>query len=326
MISTPPPAHRLGTAPVSGPSAVFVHGIEDDWRTWQPVAEQLSGWRSWSLEMPWRAGNDYRWRFTAGPADWLGAALEALDGPPDVLIGHSFGASAVLGLLAAGRIPPPRAAVLATPFYRPGELAITWRMFERSRAAFARQIEDGMRARLAGRATPLAADVFTGMFAKNWERIGPLGFLAVFEEYLASGHLPLAQVRVPVLVLSGDRDPGLARAHLEQLADRLPHGSIICAAGYDHFCHIRRADEVARIVEDFVAGSTSGAGSRSVVDGLPTDGANPEEDNHGDDGYRPDDRGGPAAAVLRGQHPYLGGLQAVPEPGRGGRPGLVPEP
>jgi pimeloyl-ACP methyl ester carboxylesterase len=239
-------------------SVVFVHGIEDDFRTWSPLAGCLTRWQAWALDLPWRAGNDYGWRWHGSPASWLAAGLAST---PDVLVGHSFGANAVLAHLASGRDPQPRVAVLLNPFFRPADAPASWRTFERSRAMFERQIADGMRVRLSGRAALPPPDILADMLAKASERIGPVGFLAVFDEYLASGHQPLSQVAVPTLVIGGARDPGLARSYLELLAAGLPRGAFTCEAGYDHFCHRRRSAQVASTIENFVAMS----GVRNVV-------------------------------------------------------------
>jgi len=250
MIGTPPRAHVLSAGTPGGPCAVFAHGIEDSWRTWTRLARCLGPrWRSIALDLPWRAGNDYRWRWSGTPADWVGAGLDALDDLSFVLVGHSFGGNAALVRLAAGE-PRATAAVLVAPFFRPAEAAVTWRTFERSREAFERQIGDGMRLRLRSATPP---DVFEVMLTRTCERIGPVGFLTVFEQYLASGHLALSQVDVPALILAGAADPGMLRPHLEVLASRLPRGAIACGADFDHFCHIRKAPEVAQAIEDVAA-------------------------------------------------------------------------
>jgi pimeloyl-ACP methyl ester carboxylesterase len=269
-MSVPPPAaHLLAGGDESAPLAVFVHGFEDDWRTWNRLARCLaSGWRAVALDLPWRAGNDYRWRWMAAPWEWVAAGLDALGEVPTVLVGHSFGANAVLGALAAASRNggaaasrnggAARAAVLAAPFYRPPDAPVTWRTFERSRATFERQIADGMRLRLGNRAGPLSPALFEAMLAKACERIGPTGFLAVFDLYVASGHLPLATVGVPALILAGERDPGASMRHLDLLVDRLPAGVMSCGPDHDHFSHITRATEVAGLIDRFVAEAVAG--------------------------------------------------------------------
>ncbi|KAA2265815.1 alpha/beta hydrolase [Solihabitans fulvus] len=249
MIDTPPRAHVLSDGTPGGPCAVFVHGVEDSWRTWGRLADSLGPrWRSVALDVPWRAGNDYRWRWSGAPSDWVGAGLDALDESSFVLVGHSFGANAVLGRLAGGE-RRANAAVLISPFFRPPGAEVTWRTFDRSRAAFERQVRDGMRMRLRGMAEE---DVFELMLTRTCERIGPIGFLAAFEQYVASGHLSLSCVDIPVLVLCGENDPVTFRPHAEALARRLARGIVAGEKDFDHFSHLRRAPDVAQAIEELI--------------------------------------------------------------------------
>lgn len=257
MTAAPPRAHVLSAGEGDGPCAVFVHGIEDGWRAWQPLAASLGPrWRSIALDLPWRSGNDYCWRWAASPAEWVRAGLDALGDSPVVLVGHSFGANAVLGRLAASE-PRAVAAVLAAPSFRPPDVAVTWRVLELSRQAFERQIRDGMRARLRGAADP---DVFELMLARTYDRIGPVGFLAVFEAYVASGHLPLSNVDLPTLIVVGERDPSVHRPHLEALERWLPRATLTCGPDLDHFCHIDRPADLARQIEALAAPVVAPAG------------------------------------------------------------------
>lgn len=244
-----PKVHPLNEG--TGPVLVFAHGLEDHWRTWTAVAKELPQWRVLSIDLPWRAGNDYRWRFAGSPADWIAAALDSVDDPAPVLAGHSFGANALLELLSRQPERPCPAAVLTMPFYRRAEAAVTWRTLDRSRETFERQIRGGLRTRLGSRAAGLCGEVLERMHAKTAERIGPVGFLAVFEQYVASGHLPLAEATAPALVLGGEQDIGFSRRDLEALSGALPRGQLHCAPHFDHFCHLHSAAEVAAIVHGF---------------------------------------------------------------------------
>lgn len=74
MIGTPPRGHVLFAGTPTGPCVVFVHGLEDTWHTWIRVAQCLGPrWRAIALDLPWRAGNDYRWRWAGSPGDWVRA-------------------------------------------------------------------------------------------------------------------------------------------------------------------------------------------------------------------------------------------------------------
>lgn len=244
-MTDPPAAHVITEGQPGGPCAVLVHGLEDRWSTWTRVAHRLGpAWRTVALDLPWRAGNDYGWRWVRSPADWVRSGLDAIDADSVVLIGHSFGANALLARLAAGE-PRARAAQLLCPLFRPDSATVTWQTFDQARLAFLRQIEDGIRTRLR---TVVEADIVESMLARTCERIGPMGFLTTFDEYVSSGHLPLSAVDIPVSVLVGEDDPIMFRPYAEELARRLPRAQIACWADFGHFGHLRRADDVAGAV------------------------------------------------------------------------------
>ncbi|MEH1123226.1 alpha/beta fold hydrolase [Micromonospora sp. CPCC 206061] len=241
----------LGAGVPGGPLAVLVHGLEDSWQSWRAVAARLDpAWRVVALDLPWRAGNDYRWRRGRPARAWLAAALDLVGARPDLVVAHSFGANATLELVAGGAAPR-RGAVLLCPLYRPPELPVTWRVFERSRSGFVRHVRDGVRARLGRRAEVMDAELLEVVTAKAVDRIGPGGFLTVFEHFVASGGLTLSTVEVPVLVLAGAADHTLPRAAAAALARDMPAATVRVHEGYDHFCHVRRAGQVAADVSSF---------------------------------------------------------------------------
>lgn len=231
------------------PLIAFAHGLEDRWTSWLPVAEQVPpGWRMVALDLPWRAGNDYRWRARA-PGRWLADGLDMLDAVPDVLVGHSFGAGAVLELLCTAP-PGVRATALLCPLYRRPETRVTWRMLDRSRRRFLDQVRDGVLARMGDRAASMEPGLLEHIVTLAQQRVSPSGFLAAFEQFVASADLPLDRVRPPALVLAGGANPTLSRAEATALADRMPAGRLSFHETYDHFCHIRCAHEVAAQVMD----------------------------------------------------------------------------
>jgi pimeloyl-ACP methyl ester carboxylesterase len=213
-------------------------------------------WRTQALDLPWRAGNRYQWRRRASPGSLLAQALATLGEPATVLIGHSFGANTILELMADAAVRPvvprPHAAVLTAPFYRPPELAVTWELFDRSRENFDQQIRAGITARLGCRLATVDADLVTTMVEKTIARIGPVGFLSVFDQFVASGELPLANIDVPTLVLSGRGDPSLGRRRSAALDAAMPAAAVVINDQYDHFCHVRQARDVARRITDFL--------------------------------------------------------------------------
>lgn len=246
------------------PLLVLVHGIEDEPESWRPLARLLQqNWRALALDLPWRAGNRYDWGRGTSPGRLLAQTLATL-GEPAALIGHSFGANAILELIADPTVRPvvpgPSAAVLIAPFYRPPSMPVTWKLFDRSRENFDRQIRAGLAVRLGSRIAAVDDDTITRMMDKTVEWIGPAGFLSVFDQFVGSGELPLATVEVPTLVLTGRDDPGLGRHHSAALDAAMPAATVVIHQHYDHFCHIRQVGDVARRITEFLM--TTELGSR----------------------------------------------------------------
>jgi pimeloyl-ACP methyl ester carboxylesterase len=251
----PSPVHPLRepAADRHGARLVLVHGMEDDWRSWIPLVDLLDpALRVTAVDLPWRAGNGYRWRRSGTPGAWLAAALRQLPEPPDILIGHSLGANAVLEMLATEPAPAPRGAILVAPFYCPPGIEITWRVFERARRGFEQIIREGMWVRLGRRAQPVDAELAETILAKMIERIGPVGFTTLFDQFVATADLPLAEVTVPTLVVGSHTDPSLAGGRAAALGNAMPAAEVVLEAGFDHFCHVQQVDELAGHLSRFI--------------------------------------------------------------------------
>jgi pimeloyl-ACP methyl ester carboxylesterase len=253
-------ARELAAGRPDGPLAVLAHGLEDTWAIWRRLAGHLDpSWRVVALDLPWRAGNDYRWR-RRPPGEWVAAGLDLLDAPPDLLVAHSFGANATLDLLCAPPARPVRAVALLCPLYRPPEQPVSWRAFERSRATFVQHIRDGVRARMGARAYALDPAVLEGIQVRAVERVGPTGFLTVFDEFTASADRRLESVTVPTLVFVGGADPTLSRRAAAGMVRRMPGARLWVNQQYDHFCHVKFTREIAAQVTDLLGAAAGAAG------------------------------------------------------------------
>jgi pimeloyl-ACP methyl ester carboxylesterase len=247
------PAHLLRRGRPGGLRVVLAHGLEDGWSCWQGLVGRLDpDWSVRALDLPWRAGNDYRWRQRGGAAGWLAAGLDGLDEPVDALVAHSFGANAALELMAAGDQRVGRAVVLICPLYRPPEAPVTWRMFDRARRSFEAHIRDGVRARMGPRVASVEPDVLESMMDKALDRVGPIGLLTVFESFVASTDLALETIGQRAMVLAGGADRTLSATAARMLAARIPAAAVRVDESFDHFCHVRRPLRVAEQVGEFL--------------------------------------------------------------------------
>ncbi|MFE2492817.1 alpha/beta fold hydrolase [Streptomyces scopuliridis] len=251
------PRERLAVsrAPGSaGPVVALVHGLEGSGDSWRPLVEAFTGCRAYALDLPWRAGNPYRWRQHGTPADWLRQALDLVPEPVDVLLGHSFGSNAVLEHLATPHgTHVPSAAVLLAPFYRPESLTVDWPLHDAALAGFRRVIADGVRVGLGERARTMDPDVLSAMVATALERIGPVGFLSLFLQFVGTTELALADVTVPTLVLAGQHDESLAGNRATALAAAMPAATVRQHVHYGHFCHAEQTGDVAAEIAAFLA-------------------------------------------------------------------------
>lgn len=241
-----------------GPVLVAAHGIEDGWRGWTPVANRLAEqYRVIALDLPWRSGNDYRWRTEATPGTWLARALDLVGEPACTVLSHSFGATATLELLAAGR--RPAAAALLAPFYRPAHLrAETVR--DRSGDALRHTIRTGLRLRMGRR--QVEPDVLDIMTRGLEDHLFPTVFPVFFDYFTGSGDLDLSGVDIPVLVLAGTADVSLTPDRAAALGAAMPAATVRSHDHYTHFCHLEQAADVADEVAGFLATQLTGGHAR----------------------------------------------------------------
>lgn len=236
----------------AAPVIALLHGLEDSWESWKPLAATLSDdARCYMVNLPWRAGGKYRWR-TRPPQEWIAYAVDAVPEPIDLLIAHSFSANAVIQRLADGEPLSADALVLVSPFYRPPHVPLSWHTFDRSFADFRATMTDGLRIRLGDRFARLESDVFEKMADTMIERIGVPGFLAVFDQFAAASSLELGHCETPSLIIAGSHDPGIAGERAEWLGRAMPHARLAVDPAYSHFCHIEQPELIAPLIADLL--------------------------------------------------------------------------
>jgi alpha-beta hydrolase superfamily lysophospholipase len=237
----------VGGEPVRVVAAV--HGMADNWNTWRELAGQLGpGYRCYAVDTPWSGGAGGllgRWQApSSGPAAWLRQALAAVPEPVDILLGHSFGANAVLDHLATRREPAVRAAVLLAPLVRPTTSAPYPVLVARTRTAIRQVVGEGLRAKLGTRGASVDADVISSMLDKVFSHVPDQTAHLVLERLMATPRPALRHVDTPTLVLSGRGDQRLAGVRATSLAV-MPAVEVRIHEHYDHFCHITQAADVA---------------------------------------------------------------------------------
>lgn len=256
---------RPGGRP-EAPSVALVHGFEETWDTWAGVGAALpADLHLHGLELPWQANSDYRWTDDGSSVAWLDRSLDLLPRRPDLVVGHSFGASTLLQLLIRrGERPGMRGAVLVAPVHRPHDDVVDPRFFAEAVHRFRHVMQEGMRVRLGPRGRTLPASLVTAMYDRFRDRVEPDGFLQFYSVIARTPTLAAERVAVPVLVISGTDDPAAPTEAVADLVRRLPRARAATSAWFSHFCQVEQAEPIADLISAFLTelgASTSHSGS-----------------------------------------------------------------
>ncbi|MER5541060.1 serine aminopeptidase domain-containing protein [Streptomyces sp. NPDC002586] len=239
--------------PGDGIPLVTAHGMEDTWSVWDQLTGLLPGFRPYALRLPWHGGNSYEWHKKASPGEWLRRAVALVPEPPEVLLAHSFGATASLQYLAtADEAAGLRAAVLYAPPFRPADFELTPALRLRSEGALRGAIVDGFTLALGPRSAQLDEDIRNMMAARLLKRAVPVAFPVFYQEFAASGLLDLARIEVPTLVLGGVDDESLTATRGAALQRAMPAATVRLRSPYGHFCHMTQAQQLSRETAAFL--------------------------------------------------------------------------
>lgn len=241
-----------------GPPLVLLHGIGGSAASFRPLVDHLAGdFRCIAWNMPGYGGSAPLVPMTfEGLAERLAAFLDERGLASAHLLGHSIG-----GMIAqefALRFPDRvRSLILVA-----------------TTAAFGSRDGEFQRRFVAERTAPL--DAGRGMAALARDLVPKLlgddpdtEAAALAEASLASvpedayraalACLPtfdrreaLAQLRVPALLVAGERDRQAPAAVMERMAGRMPDARFVCVPGAGHLLPLERPKELAAAVSDFL--------------------------------------------------------------------------
>lgn len=224
--------YDLGTRR-TGPIVLFVPGMEERCDDWTGLGREFAaGSRVRCLELPWTGREGYRWGHRGRADEWLELGLD-IAARPALIVAHSFGANALLSLLARGGSPAPDArVVLLSPFYVGTYDGLDWETYGRAETLFIDILDEGVAARSRGRRQD--PEIRRGMALKLRDRIGPLGFLEFMDLFARGPGLAVGRIGRPILVIAGEREPD-GRDAARALALRLPRGRAEILPGCGHF-------------------------------------------------------------------------------------------
>lgn len=249
---------RVLVAGDGGIPVVLVHGFGADLGTWMFVQPRLAqSRRTVALDLPGHGGSTKevgrgdRAAMTAALADTLGAlGIERAH-----LVGHSLGGSiaaslaierpasvATLTLIASGELGPEINPAFIEGFVRADrrkDVADLLGLLVRDPALVSRRmVEDVLRyKRLDSVPEALAA------IAASWFSEG---------RQLVDLRTAIAQLDMPVQVIWGERDRIIPASHAKAVAKP---GAVHIIADAGHIPHMERANDVSRVIEQFIAGA-----------------------------------------------------------------------
>ena len=186
----------------------------------------------------------------------LGAGLalgHLLDRPDAALSAALLGSYGLMPRLTDGRLGA--LSHLSTfLLLRSGLLGAMTRAYARDRKAMTRGLQDLVRS--PGARTPALVDAVLAEAANGsglttfggWQRdqVRPLRLRTDYRDRLA-------EIRVPVLLVHGDRDSGVPLRRIEEAADALPAGRLLVAPGAGHWVQRDRPDLVIPALRDWFA-------------------------------------------------------------------------
>jgi pimeloyl-ACP methyl ester carboxylesterase len=235
------------------PVAAFIHGLEEGWQIWEPLARGLSRrLRSFCLDLPWSGRNRYDWAHETRVRWWIDRGLRLLPRPVSIVVAHSFGANAVLEHFDARGVGGVEALVLVSPFYR-GRAEFSWPLFDHYMGNFERFVAAGIEVYRSSRRVPAASDAV--LARKVLDRIGPVGCLQFLNLFARTPRLDPRRLDLPVLVLGGEEDFYSLPVDCEALVRALPRAELRLLPRCGHFAMIEQPGILCSLIQEFVSRS-----------------------------------------------------------------------
>jgi pimeloyl-ACP methyl ester carboxylesterase len=240
----------------SGVPVVFLHGVTDSRRSFDPVLPHLPSWIR-ALALTQRGHGDAErpvggYRTSDFAAD-AAAFIRSLGRGPVVVVGHSMGGfngqytaihhpDEVRGLVIAGSSP----AFHDNPAAKEFRDDVVYGLEDPIDPAVARDFQMTTFARhVPPEFIELAIQESLKAPARVWK--------AAFESFMETDLRPdLGRIRCPTLVIWGDQDVFCSRAHQDAMVERIPDVRLVVYEGTGHAVHWEEPARFAAHVTAFV--------------------------------------------------------------------------
>ena len=213
LVRHAPARHRAAGAMRS---VVLVHGMADSSNGWRAVLPLLPDHDVWTFDMPWSGTDGPRWATARRAAQWLSLALRLCPATPDVIVGHSFAATALIDwALQEPHVDVP--LLLLAPVFVADPVSVDWDYIDRFARSVPVQIQALLQDRLPDRSSPTVAAAIARKLAGG---LMPGGMLELFSMIDRLSDAPKVGLRGRVGILVGDGDSDMAQAGAAALASQ----------------------------------------------------------------------------------------------------------
>jgi pimeloyl-ACP methyl ester carboxylesterase len=214
-----------------GPPLILVHGLAGSWRWWEQALPDLAPRHECHMVDVPRFGAALRPDQTA---DWIAGWLEAAGLGAGCLVGHSLGGAAATSL-AAGRPGAVEELVLVAPVGVPTG---------RRPAAYALPLLTAAATSRPRFARRLGTDVL---------RAGPSSLLrGALYAVRADLRERAREVRVPTLLVWGERDPLMPPELAEEWRRAIPHARLVLLPHAGHVPMVEQPHAFTAVLEEFL--------------------------------------------------------------------------
>ena len=234
---------------------VMLHGMVESPQIWREIADKIAPMfrTGFEVSMPWHCEQGYLWGLEAKPDEWLEPVLDALPPGRKVVVAHSFGANALISILQRQARDDIDALILLSPYYKPDFEIFTWDFFRRFVGEFEAFVAASIRVRPG--AERITASSLAMLVDKVKEKYGSYSWMEFYDLYARTPSLKLGSLKMPVLIMGGDRDLSIIPDDLLALTKRIENARFELLNNCGHFGMVEQPDILTAHIVAFLSNS-----------------------------------------------------------------------